>query len=345
MHRPQKTEADQSGEAELLKFARRILLTEARALEEVARCLSEPFVQLIRMASQCPGRLIVSGMGKSGHIARKIAATLASTGTPAVFLHPAEGFHGDLGVITPQDLLIAISNSGETEELVNLVPVARQLGVKVVSITQSRDSTLAKLSDLTIETGELVEADEYNLVPTTSTTVALALGDALAITLMHLKGFTPEDFATFHPRGQLGKKLTLTVGALLGPNPENPVVREDDDYLTALRTITRHKLGAVSVVDQEGKLVGIITDGDVRRLMERSKGSVEELLSTPVSEIMTRTPRYTRPDVLAWEALKQMEHNKPRPIFVLPVVDREHRPVGMLHIHHLIQAGFRTAKE
>ncbi len=339
------SEPERESEGELLEFARRVLHTEARALEEVANRLSHPFVELIRLARDCRGRVIVSGMGKSGHIARKIAATLASTGTPAVFLHPAEGFHGDLGVITAEDLLIAISNSGETEELVNLVPVAKQLGVKVVAITQSKESTLAKLADLTIETGKLTEADEFNLVPSTSTTVALALGDALALTLMHLKGFTPEDFATFHPRGQLGKKLTLTVGALLGPEPENPVVQESDDYLTALRTITKHKLGAVSVVDEQGKLVGIITDGDVRRLMERSKGSVEELLSTPVCEIMTKTPRFTRPDVLAWQALKQMEQNKPRPIFVLPVIDREHRPVGMLHIHHLIQAGFRTSKE
>jgi arabinose-5-phosphate isomerase len=330
--------------SDTLDLARRVLAEEGQAVLKAQEAVGAEFERAVDLIYACRGRLILTGMGKSGIVARKIAATLVSTGTPAVFLHPAEGVHGDLGIISPEDIVVAISYSGETDEVVNLLPAIKSRGAKLVCITGEAASTLGRLADVALSFGRVNEADPENLVPTTSTTVTLALGDALAVALMAKRGFKQEDFAILHPRGMLGKKLTLTVGAICADYP-NPVIAETATFREALSMITKGSLGGTSIVGADGKLVGVLTDGDIRRLMERTTGSVEALQATPVREIMTKSPKRVRGDTLAYEALKVMEENVPRPIFLLIVVDADDRPVGMVHVHHLVQAGFRTSRE
>jgi arabinose-5-phosphate isomerase len=332
-----------------LATAQRVLSLESAALTQLGGQLGAEFCAACEMLLSCGGRVIVTGMGKSGHIAHKIAASLASTGTPAYFLHPAEGFHGDLGVLHRGDTLLALSFSGETAEIVELLPVIKSLGIPVIAMTARADSTLARMADAALLLGEVQEADPHNLVPTTSTTLALALGDALTVALMEARGFTPADFAVLHPKGMLGKRLTLLVRDLLRGAETNPVVSESASFAEALSVITRFKLGGTSVVDTDGALVGIVTDGDVRRINERfasEGGSVAAMMATPVRGLMIREPSSVHVDTLASQALSEMENHKPRPIFILPVYeldDAQRRiPVGMLHLHALVQAGFKA---
>lgn len=335
-----------SEEDQFLATARRVLELEASALSEQRALIDRSFSQACQLMLECTGRIIVTGMGKSGHISQKIAASLTSTGTAAHYLHPAEGVHGDLGVVHRSDLLLAFSLSGETQEIIDLLAPVKHIGVPVVAVTSNAQSTLAQSADVVLQLAAMPEADPHNLVPTTSTTLMLALGDALVVTLMESKLFTPQDFAVFHPQGMLGKRLTLHVRDLLHGEETNPVVPHTVTFGEALETITRHMLGGTSIVDDGGKLVGIITDGDVRRIIRKlvlQDGTVREAITTRVDQLMTTTPSYVTSDTLAYDALKLMETHEPRPIFLLPVVDSLHRPVGMLHLHALVQAGFKTS--
>ncbi len=307
--------------------------------------LREDFDRAVELMLSCSGRVILCGMGKSGQIGRKIASTLVSTGTPASFLHPAEGFHGDVGIVTSRDVVVAISNSGSTREVIELVPVIRDLGAKMIALTGAPNSALGRDADVVLSWGEIEEADTTGLVPTVSAALTLALGDALTVALMQRRGFDAGDYRLFHPSGAIGTKLTLRVIDLLRGPHTNPTVPEDATFQEALEVVTRGTQGGVNVVDAEGKLVGLMTDGDVRRCIQVAEGSVGDLLATPVSELMTTTPTTTAADTLAIEALRAMESHKPRPVYLLPVVDADGRAVGLLHVHTLVQAGLTSDRE
>ena len=330
---------------DVTEVAKRVLDIEGSAVLALKNGIDEGFVRTVDAVMASRGRVILTGMGKSGHIGRKITASLSSTGTPSIFLHPAEGFHGDLGVITHDDIVIAISNSGETAELLDLLPSIKQIGATVIAMTGNSQSRLARLADIVLHTGNCEEADPYKLIPTTSTTVTLALGDALTVALMVKRDFSPENFAILHPKGMLAKRLTLKATDLLEGEKSNPVLPDTATFEQALHTITKYQLGGVSVVGENGKLVGIVTDGDVRRIIERWDRSVSELRSHPVGDLMTKNPKRGLDSILAYDAMAFMENNKPRPIYVLPIVDAEDMPVGMLHIHDLVRAGFKTSND
>lgn len=330
---------------EILEIAHHVLLQESHALENLANILGESFTQAVQLILECKGRVFVTGMGKSGHICQKIAASLTSTGISSHFLHPAEGFHGDLGVLHKEDILIALSYSGETQEIINLADFVNSFNIPIIAITSHEKSTLAKQAKVAILLGQIKEADPYNLVPTTSTTLMLAIGDALTVALMESRKFTPEDFAVFHPKGMLGKRLTLQIQSLLQGEKTNPIIKESDTLIHALSIITKYNLGGTCVVDEQGQLTGIITDGDVRRIMEnfaQQNGTVHDAMNTCVSTIMKKNPLYVLNTTLAYDALKAMENHQPRPIFVLPVVNEQNKPIGMVHLHSLVQAGFKT---
>lgn len=312
-----------------------VLRSEAQAILDLIPKLNDQFGQAVAMIENAKGRVIVTGMGKSGHIARKVAATMASTGTPSFFLHPAEAIHGDLGMVTSQDVVIAYSNSGETAEVLNILPSLKRIGAKLIAVVGNTKSTLAQNADIVLDAGVKREADSLNLAPTCSTTAALALGDALAICLMEEHHFTADNFAIFHPGGSLGRRLLLTVEMVMHKKEENPVIDQDASVKDALFVMTAKGLGAVSVIDRNGCLLGLLTDGDVRRGLE--KGT--DFLSRPVHEVMTRSPKMIYPERLAAEALHVMEQHKPHPITVLPVVDRENHVVGMIHVTDLLKKG------
>lgn len=319
-----------------------ILDSEATALQRLRSSVNGDFARVVVLSEQAlgsGGRLVLTGVGKSGLIARKLVGTLVSTGTPALFLDPQNALHGDLGAVVAGDLVLCFSYSGETEELLKIMPGLKRRNATMVAITRSKSSSLGRACQVTIELGDMREADPLNLVPTTSTTCTIVLGDALAITLMKRRNFTPQDFAALHPGGTLGRKLTLTVEALI-PENGNPCVHLADNFERALEVNTRHLMGAVSVIDDNGSLAGIITDGDIRRIIQRSSGTVEELRTRPVAELMTANPMRIDADKLAFEALLLMEGT--RKIMVLPVVDNNNRPVGMVNIHHIVQAGLTT---
>ena len=320
---------------------RTVLREEARALESLAERLDERFDLAVEKILACRGRVVLTGMGKHGLVARKIAATLASTGTPAFFMHPAEGRHGDLGMINSEDLIIAVSNSGNTEEVLGCLPYFKRNRNFLIAMTGNLSSELARNADIVLDIGVEREVCPLNLAPTTSTTAAMAVGDALAVVLLERRGFHAEDFALRHPSGTLGKRLLLKVTDVLKPD-RNPVVPYSARFEEAIAEITSKQCGAVSVVDDAGKLVGIITDGDLRRIFQREAQqgtpTVAEVLQRRVESLMTKNPMYVFADTLAAQALDIME-NGPRKIFVLPVLDEEHRPIGMVHLHDLISAG------
>ncbi|MFH1514654.1 MAG: KpsF/GutQ family sugar-phosphate isomerase, partial [bacterium] len=273
---------------EILTSARNVLDKEADALKNVAKSLDGEFVTAVEHILGINGRLIVAGIGKSGIVGRKIAATLASTGTPAYFLHPAEGFHGDLGLILPHDTVMLISHSGETEEILNLLPSLRRIGNKLISITKHRECTLARKCNISLITGTIDEADPMNMVPTSSAIATMALGDALSVALLIERGFKEGDFAQFHPGGSLGKKLLLRLCDLAFEGDDNPKVCNNANFRDAQYILMKKHLGAVSIVDQTGKLVGIITDGDVRRLLEHNQNTtISEIMNFPVKDVMT----------------------------------------------------------
>lgn len=320
---------------DILAEARDVLQQEAKGIENLIPSLDQNFVNAVHMIMESKGRTIVTGMGKSGHIARKVSATLSSTGTPSIFLHPAEAIHGDLGMVTGDDVVLAFSNSGETVEILNILPSLKRIGAKIIAVVGNHNSTLAKNSDIILDASVEKEACPLGLAPTTSTTVALALGDALAIVLLSCHHFTKKQFAIYHPGGALGRKLLMTVENVMHKGNDNPVIAEDSIVQDALFMMTEKGLGAVSVVDEEGYLVGLVTDGDVRRGLETGSN----FLQWPVDAMMTKNPRQITSDKLAAEALHVMEKNQPRPITVLPVVDKDGKAVGMVHLTDLLRQG------
>lgn len=305
---------------------------EAQAILQAASRLNEAGEEAVEMLYQCQGKVIVTGMGKTGIIARKIAATLASTGTTAIFLHAAEGIHGDLGMLQKGDVVIAVSYSGNTQELVSLIPYIKFHKVPIIAITGNAQSQLARNADVTLDSYVSRESEPFGLVPTASTTVALALGDALAVALLKKRDFQESDFARFHPGGTIGRKLIYRVRDLMHSGRENPLVTIQVTMAEAILEMTSKGLGCTSVIDENGKLAGIVTDGDLRRIISLG----ENFLQKKVSNIMTANPRQVAPDTLAVDALTLMEDHK---ITMLPVIDEDHRPIGMLHMHDLINAG------
>jgi arabinose-5-phosphate isomerase len=314
-----------------LDVARGVLATEAAGLGMLAAGLDRTFEAAVDCLASATGRVVVSGMGKSGHVARKIAATFASTGTPALFVHPAEASHGDLGMIVPGDAVLALSNSGETAELADLVAHARRFALPLVGITARAGSTLAASADVALLLPAAPEACPMGLAPTTSTTMQMALGDALAVALLTRRGFTAAEFRNFHPGGKLGARLRR-VRDLMHRDDAVPLAPEDLPMDRALLLITEKHFGCLGVTGEHGQLIGIVTDGDLRRAMG------PDLLSRQVHEVMTGNPRTIGPEALAAEALHAM-NARDRPITALFVVDRAHRPVGILHIHDLLRAG------
>lgn len=319
----------------MLEQARQVLRMEAEAVLEQVERIDEHFKAAVEMIMACPDRTVITGMGKSGIIGRKMAATLASTGTPSFYLHPAEGIHGDLGMVTEGDVVIALSNSGETGEVLHILPSLRRIGAKLIAMVGNPNSTLAKNSDIVLNVGVTREACPLGLAPTSSTTAALAYGDALALALLSKRKFTASQFAVFHPGGSLGRKLLLTVEDIMHSGTENPLVKADISVQDALFVITDKGLGAVSVVDDDNKMLGVLTDGDIRRGL--SKGV--DFLKRPVTELMTASPKTITKEKLAAQALHIMESNRPKPITVLPVVDAENHVIGLLHMTDLVRQG------
>jgi arabinose-5-phosphate isomerase len=316
------------GDSPDLAAARRVLALEARALQDLGAALDDGFVQAVDLLFKVRGRVVVSGMGKSGHIARKIASTLASTGTPAVFVHPAEAAHGDLGMVAKGDALICLSNSGETTELSHLVAHSRRHGIPLIAIVGRAGSALDQAADATLTLPAIVEACPMGLAPTTSTTLMLALGDALAIALLERKGFTPEQFQVLHPGGSLGRAL-IKVSDIMHAGDRLPLIASGGAMREALLTMTEKSFGCVGVTDRDGRLIGIVTDGDLRRHVDG------DLLAQTVDRVMTARPKSIRPNALAAEALGKMNASS---ISALFVVDQG-RPVGIVHIHDCLRAG------
>ena len=314
-----------------------LLRTEAEAiLRTAARLDGKEVERAIQLLAACRGKVVLVGVGKSGNIAQKVAATLTSTGTPAVHLPPSDALHGGIGMVTGEDAVVVISNSGETAEVVELLPYLQQKKVPVIAVVGDLRSTLARRADVVLDASVEKEACPLNLAPTTSTTVALAIGDALAMTLMRVKKLTPEDFALNHPGGRLGKRLTLRACDLMHGGDECPTITPEATLIECVREIGRGGLGAVNVVDERGRLVGIVTDGDVRRTLQQ--GRLADLETLTCGAIMTREPVVVTPDTLAHAALRLME-DRPSQISVLPVVDEERRSVGLLRVHDIVRSG------
>lgn len=311
------------------------LRIEADAVEKLIPRIDDEFVRAVQCILDCTARVVITGMGKSGHIGQKIAATLASTGTPSFFMHPAEAFHGDLGMVTEKDVVIAISNSGESSEIVNILPIIRRIGATIIAMCGRRESSLGQYSDYFVDISVEREACPLGLAPTASTTATLAMGDAIAMTLMSARNFTSQDFAMFHPGGALGRKLLLTVEHVMHTGEDNPIIQRGKTAKDALFVMTDKGLGAASVVDEDGKFIGLITDGIIRRALGKDNSFLDE----PVEHIMFEKPLIIAPGKLAAEALSVMEKHKPRPVTVLPVIDGERNPVGIVHLTDLLRQG------
>ena len=319
-------------EAAIRESARTVIVTEARAIEALQQRVNGSFLSACVLMFQCQGRVVVTGIGKSGHIARKIAATLASTGTPAFFVHPAEASHGDLGMITQKDVVLSLSNSGETDELLTILPLIKRQNVPLIAMTGNEFSSLAKLADVHLDVSVSEEACPLGLAPTASTTAALVMGDALAIALLEARGFTSEDFARSHPAGTLGRRLLVRISDIMHSGKQVPTVDQHASLTTALVEMTRTGLGMTTVTNAEGELLGVFTDGDLRRAVDDAD---IDLRDTPVRSLMTSDPKTITADKLAVEAAQVMEAFK---IHALPVVDEENRVVGALNIHDLLRA-------
>lgn len=329
--------ATQRPDVDIVSCALEVLKVEADALTRSAARLSPDQLKLaINLLNDCAGKVVVAGVGKSGLVARKIASTLTSTGTAAVYLHPADALHGDLGLIAQADVIIVLSNSGETDELIAMLPHLKRRNVPIIAIVGGTNSTLARNAHAVLDASVEQEACPLNLAPTTSAIVALAIGDALAATLMQVKGVTTQDFAVNHPGGRMGKRLTLRVFDLMHGGADNPTVSPDASWTRIARAISKGGLGAVNVTDDAGRLTGIITDGDLRRSLEKVKAvNLEELTA---AQIMTKNPVVVTPDLLAYDALQLME-NRPSQIAVLPVVDEDRVCLGLIRIHDIVRSG------
>ena len=316
---------------------RRILKLEAAAISEAATRLDQQQVEnVIKLLSDCKGKVVILGVGKSGIIAQKIAATMTSTGTAALYLHPSDALHGGLGIVQPGDAVIVLSNSGETDEIVGMLPFLIHRRVPIVAVVGNADSTLGRRADVVLDASVDQEACPLNLAPTASTTVALAIGDALAMALMKVKGLTPDDFAVNHPAGRLGKRLTLKVADLMHDGERCPSIPLGSSWIEVVRAISVGGLGAVNVIDQAGRLAGVITDGDVRRAIETKDHHA--LTELTCDELMTRNPVVAAPDLLAYDALRLME-DRPSQISVLPVVDQDRMCLGLIRLHDIVRSG------
>jgi arabinose-5-phosphate isomerase len=312
--------------------AKKVLINESKAIAKLAGRVDGKFEKIIKLLAGIKGRVIVTGMGKPGFIAQKVSATMSSTGTPSLYLHPAEALHGDLGRVTAEDVVLAFSNSGETEEVIKLIPIIKKIGAKIVAVTGNLKSSLAVNSDFVIDSSVDKEADPMGLAPTTSTTVMLAWGDALAVALLEKKNFKPKDFALYHPGGALGKRLLLRVEDIMRPKGETPIVNENAKIKDVLLKITKMHAGCAIVVTSKKKLVGIFTDGDLRRYFEEG----EDLLKRKVKEVMTKSPITITQERLAAEAFDILRDKE---IDEIPVVDAKGHPVGILDVQDILKAG------
>lgn len=319
---------------EILDAARKVILIEAEAVTTLAARLDESFARAVEMVLACAGRVIVTGMGKSGLICQKMAATMASTGTPTIFLHPAEGVHGDLGMLMKGDVVIAVSNSGETEEIARILPTIKRMGLPLISMTGNPTSTLARAGDVFLDISIKEEACPLQLAPTASTTVTLAMGDALAVALLLQRGFREEDFALYHPGGALGKRLLLRVEDLMHVGEDVPTVNANTPLKDALYVISSKKLGITGVVDDQGNLVGVFTDGDLRRKIEQGI----EVLNRPIGELMGGKPKRILRSNLAAKSLQRMEEYQITSLFVFDS-EEDQKPIGIIHLHDLLKAG------
>jgi arabinose-5-phosphate isomerase len=322
-----------SGEREIIDQARKVLQIEADAIHTLVDRVDDSLISAIDIIYSCAGRVVITGMGKSGIIGKKMAATFASTGTPALFLHPAEGGHGDVGMVTKGDVVIAISNSGETDEIVKILHVLKKLDIKLIALTGNRNSTLARAADVVLDVSVREEACPMGLVPTASTTAALAMGDALAVALLSKRGFKEEDFAFFHPGGNLGRRLLLTTDELMHTGSSIPVVKMQTSMMEAIIEISSKRLGITTVIDGDLRLQGIVTDGDLRRGLEKWG---EKFLSHLAEEVMTRNPKTVTGNMLAVKALSIMEKYS---ITSLVVVDHDGRTRGVVHLHDILKSG------
>ena len=316
----------------IIDLAKEVLDIEANAILKIKNSINENFDKAIEILSTCKGRVIVTGMGKSGLIGKKIAATLSSTGTPSYFLHPAESTHGDSGILTREDVIIAISNSGETQELLNLLPLIKRFGVQMIALTGGLSSTLAKTSDVFLDISVEKEACPLNKAPTASTTATLAMGDALAVCLLEKKGFTEEDFLIFHPGGALGKGFLYSVSELMIKDEKLPLANEETLFTDVIELISQKKLGLAIITDINGIMKGVLTDGDIRRTLIK----YHKIQDLKAKEVMTINPKTISPNELAAKALHLMEKYS---ITALAITDENKKPVGVLHIHDLLRAG------
>lgn len=317
---------------EILKTAEEVLSIEADSIKKLIERLDDSFEQAIDLLYNCKGRVVVTGMGKSGLIGKKISATLSSTGTPSFFLHPAESTHGDSGVLTREDIVLAVSNSGETSELLQLLPFIKRLGVKMIALTGKPASTLSQKSDVALDISVEKEACPLNLAPTASTTVTLAIGDALAVCLLKKRNFSPEDFFMFHPSGSLGKKLLWKVEDLMIKGGDLPVLSPDSLFKNAINTISEKGLGLALITDKAGRLEGIFTDGDIRRTVQ----NYDNISNLTIKDVMSKNPKTIKKDDLAAKALQIMEQYS---ITSLAILSEEGTPEGIIHIHDLLRAG------
>jgi arabinose-5-phosphate isomerase len=318
--------------ARFLDRGRKVLATEANAITALVPRLGKGFIEACRVILACDGRVVVTGMGKSGHVANKIAATFASTGTPAFFVHPAEASHGDIGMITRRDVVVAISNSGETEELARILPVIKRIDTPLIALTGRADSTLGRTATVTLDVSVAEEACPLNLAPTASTTAALAMGDALAVVVLEARGFTEQDFALSHPGGSLGRRLLLHVADVMRTGANLPQVRPEAPLKEGLLEMSRKGLGLTTVTDGAARLLGVFTDGDLRRVLDRSL----DLKGVVMRDVMTPNPKSVQPRMLAAEAVHLMETHR---ITALPVVDDGNMLIGALNVHDLLRAG------
>ncbi|MCX7991639.1 MAG: KpsF/GutQ family sugar-phosphate isomerase [Proteobacteria bacterium] len=318
----------------LIDTAKEVIDIEIKALDEIKKKIDKNFEVACKILFECKGKVVVTGIGKSGIIGQKIAATFASTGTPAFFMHPSEGLHGDLGVLSKNDVVLAISNSGETEEIVKILPIIKRLGNLLIVMSGRKRSSLAKAGDVFLDIGVKKEACPLNLAPTASTTATLALGDALAVALIKMRGFKEEDFAFRHPAGALGRKLFLKVSDLMHKGEDIPLVNESTNMKDTIYVISSKKLGVTGVINSQGKLVGIITDGDLRRAIEKH----ENIFKMKASDIMTKNPKWILGNEMAVKALQIMENYSITTLFVFDKPDTT-TPTGIIHLHDILKAG------
>ena len=320
---------------EIIKKGKEVIRIEAESVANLQDRINDDFAKAVEVIYNCTGRVVLTGMGKSGLIARKIVATMNSTGTAAIFLHPTDALHGDLGMVRGEDVVIIISKSGSTDELSRLIPMFKRLGVKIISMSGNEKSDLHHESDIFINIGVKEEACPHDLAPTSSTTATLAMGDALSVALLEKRNFTVEDFAFLHPGGSLGKRLSLKIKEIMIAGKGVPVVNQDATFKDVIFEMTSKRLGTTSVVDENNKLLGIITDGDLRRLLEKNV----EIHNLVAKDIMTENPKYLEPDYLASFALQQMENYN---ITTLIIINEKQNPIGIVHLHDLIKLGLQS---